>query len=158
MATSPRNVLRVNAVEETEDYRKAVAKILLNIQRDHDQTLVDIAETIGVSLGTISNAANKKADLSPTFLKRLGNAYGPCTLDPFAHLVGAALLPLGGGNVTDLLPLVGRVNLKIAEARDPAGPGGAKEIHTEQLDMLPDLRALKRRLAEVIAEIERLAA
>lgn len=158
MATTAPNVLRVNAVEETEAYRSAVAKILLNIQRDHGQTLVEIADTIDVSLGTISNAANKKADLSPTYLKRLGEAYGPSTLDPFAWLIGGFVMPLNAGNVTDLLPLVNRAALRIAEARDPASPGGIREIHSEKLGMLPDLRALKTRLAEVIAEIEGIAA
>ena len=51
------NVLRVNSVEERNDYRSAIARILLDIQRDTGATLIDIAEAIGVSLGTISNAA-----------------------------------------------------------------------------------------------------
>ena len=39
-----RNVLRVNAVEETEAYRSAVAEILRRVQSEHELTLLEISE------------------------------------------------------------------------------------------------------------------
>jgi hypothetical protein len=66
-AMNARNVLHVNAVEETAAYRSAVAEILRRVQSGEGLTLLEISERIDVSLGTISNAANKKADLSPTY-------------------------------------------------------------------------------------------
>ncbi len=78
MASHPLKVLRINCAEEQTDYRNAVARVLLNVQRDFDLTLQDIAEKIDVSLGTISNASNKRNDLSPLYVQRLGRVFGPC--------------------------------------------------------------------------------
>lgn len=154
MMTKP-NVLRVNATEETADYERAVRETLDRIIAEHDGiTLVQIAETIDVSLGTISNAFNKKAALSPTYLSRLGKAYGPHVLDPFAKLAGGRVVPLEVSVQRDVLPFVARVNSKIANARCPEGPGGVREIHTEKADYLPDLRALRKELDCLIHQIE----
>lgn len=146
-------VLRVNTVEETTRYRNAVSQILLNIQQDTGKTLVEIAADIDVSQGTIGNASNKKADLSSTYLKRLGEKYGPSYLDPYINLVGGRVIPLESERVADILPFVARVNFKIAQARSPSSPGGTREIHTEQLEYLPDLIALQREMSALIQEI-----
>ena len=67
-------VLRVNGAEEQADYTEAVAEMLRRIQVEHvghdgkPITLYEIAEAIDVSLGTISNAANKKGVLNPLYL------------------------------------------------------------------------------------------
>lgn len=152
------NVLRVNSVEEQAAYREAVAEILRRIQVQHSVTLLEIAERVDVSLGTISNAANKKTDLCATYLNRLGKRFGTDMLDPYAALSGGRMVPLDPTPQRDILPFVGRVNLKIAEARDPQSPGGAREIHTEQKAYLPDLRALQRELGALICQIEDVAA
>lgn len=148
------NVLRVNAAEEQADYREAVAEILRRIQSDHKRTLLEIAEAIDVSLGTISNAANKKSDLCATYLNRLGKAFGPHTLDPYTALSGGRVVPIEVSVQRDVLPFVARVNLKIASARDPSSPGGVREIHTEKADYLPDLRQLRKELDALIHQIE----
>ncbi len=158
MATNPRSVLNVNPAQETTLYRNAVAQILLDIQRERDLTLHEIAEAIGVSLGTISNAANKKGDLSVTYLKRLGECFGPEMLNPYAALSGGRMVPLDAKSGADILRLVAKVNLKIAEARDPASIGGVREVHSEKLNYLPDLLALQRELEAEIQEIRELAA
>lgn len=158
MTDSNRNVLRVNTVEEQTAYRKAVSEILLNIQNDHQTTLADIAGRIAVSLGTISNAANRKCDLSVVFLKRLGEVFGPATLDPYTKLVGGRVVPIISEGAADILPMIGRANLAIAEARDPGSPGGKDETHCEQLGYLPHLRALRRELDAAIHSIEERAA
>ena len=158
MAGTVNKVLRVNAVEETTRYRKAVSEILVNIQKDHHVTLHEISETIDVSLGTISNAANKKNDLSSTFLERLGKVYGPATLDPWAALCGARLVPLVKTGSADILTLTTRASLAIAEARDPESEGGVIETHREKLGYLPHLRKLRRELDAAIGSIEEIAA
>lgn len=155
---SASNCLRVNCAEETELYRKAVSRILAALQVERGVTLVDIAEEISVSLGTISNAANKRNDLGATYLKRIGQAYGAHTLDPYLALFGARGVPLQSENVRDILPLIARAGLKVAEARDRDSPGGEREIHTERLGYLPTLKELQRELESVICEIEKLAA
>jgi hypothetical protein len=148
------SVLRVNSVEERTAYREAVAEMLRRIQCEHKVTLLDIAEAADISLGTISNAANMKTDLCATYLGRLAVRYGPHALDPFAAIAGGRVVPIEVSVQRDVLPFVGRVNLKIAAARDPQGPGGIREIHTEKADYLPDLRALRKELDVLICQIE----
>lgn len=149
-----RNVLHVNSVEEREAYRGAVSEAIGRIIAEGSRTLVEIADAIDVSLGTISNAFNRRTDLCPTYLSRLGKRYGPHVLDPIAALSGARMVPLEVSVQRDVLPFVARVNLKIASARCPDGPGGTREIHTEKADYLPDLRALRKELDVLICQIE----
>ena len=158
MTDNSPNVLRVNSVEEQARYRTAVSQILLNIQNDHKITLAGIAEAIDISLGTVSNAANMKCDLSVVFLKRLGQRFGPSTLDPYMKLFGARGVPIIAEGTADILPMIGRASLAIAEARDPVSPGGVTETHGEQLGYLPHLRALRRELDSMINTVEARAA
>ncbi|WP_066770033.1 helix-turn-helix domain-containing protein [Sphingobium sp. CCH11-B1] len=148
------NVLRVNEVEEREEYRSAVAEILRNVQNDYGVTLLEIAETIGVSLGTISNAANKKADLSATFLQRIGRAYAPTELDPYYRLSGGRAVARANETDGDIMPLLLRTGAQIATARCPSSPGGVSEVLRERLGYLPDLRRLRRETDALIALIE----
>jgi hypothetical protein len=157
--TQRSNVLRVNTVEEQARYRNAVAEIVQRILAENSRpgdayTLACIAESIDVSLGTISNAANKRADLSPTYLQRLGQRYGPHVLDPWHKLYGARGVPLEVDTTRDVLPFISRFQLKLAEVRDPAGPGGAREIHTEKAGYLPELRAMIREAQMLACQIE----
>jgi len=149
-----RNVLRVNAVEEQALYRSAVAEILWNIQTDHRVTLQEISETIDVSLGTVSNAANKKADLNPIYLKRLGEAYGPCTLDPYAKLIGGRVVAFESDSDGDILPFLTIATHKVVSARSPSSESGVIETLKEQLGYLPDLRRARREIDAQIAKIE----
>ena len=150
------NVLRENSVEEQTTERGAVVQILLDIQRHEGVTLLDIAERIDVSLGTISNTANKKTDLCRTYLKRLGKMFGGHYLDPFHALYGIRSIPLEPGNVCDILPLLTRAASTIAEARDPQGHGGGRVTHREKLGMLPELERLQAELAKAICDIQSL--
>lgn len=158
------SVLRVNTVEEQAAYMEAVAEILRCIQLEHKGssgnpiTLHEIAEAIDVSLGTISLAANKKTVLNTLYLSRLGKRFGPHTLNPYAKLSGGRVVPLEANTDSDVLPFIARANLKIALARDPQSPGGSREIHTEKLDYLPDLRALQKEISALICQIEAEAA
>lgn len=157
MASQPFNRLRVNTVEEQERYRSAIASVLVNIQQAYGLTLVEIAEAIDVSVGTISNAANKKADLSGVYRDRLAMVFGGHILNPVAALHGSQMIPLHGRD-GDILPLIASVNLKIAQARCPSSPAGARETHSEKLGYLPDLKRLQGEVGALIVEIEGLAA
>lgn len=148
------NVLHVNASEEQASYREAVAEILRSVQSDHRATLQEIAERIDVSLGTISNAANKKADLNALYLNRLGKVYGVHHLDPYARLAGGRVIPLQPDGSADVLPFLTAATHQIVTARSPASPGGVVETLREQLGYLPDLRRLHRELGATICAIE----
>lgn len=154
MPSNGSQVLRVNSVEEETSFRQAVHEVIARVIAENSVTLIDIAERIDVSVKTISNAFNKTHSLSQCFLNRLGKAYGVHVLDPVAALSGARMIPLEVSVQRDVLPFVGRVNLKIASARDPQSPGGIREVHTEKADYLPDLRALRKELDVLICQIE----
>ena len=149
-----RNVLRVNGVEEQADYREAVAQILRDIQTDHKVTLREVAETIDVSLGTISNAANKQADLNPIYLKRLGKVFGAHHLDPYVALAGGRVVARQHESEGDVLPFLTMASHRVASARCPTSPAGAVETLREQLEYLPDLRRTYRELGALICRIE----
>lgn len=151
--------LRGEALTGSQDYRDAVARIFADIQRDlknagKPSDLIDIAESIGASVGTVSNAFNKKADLSGVFLLRLGQIYGAGYLNPALSITNAQAAPLDGSLTSDILPLVMAVGHKIAMARDPQGPGGAMEVPQEKAAYLPDLKRLQTRSAHLVKEIE----
>lgn len=136
------------------DYRSAVSIIISDIQRVHGASLHEIADRIDCSLGTVSNAINRKADLNATYLARLGKAYGGAFLNPYFALFGSQASPIEDKAKVDVLPLLSRASLKIAEARDPAGPGGVVEVPQERVGYINDLKALQRETACLIAEIE----
>jgi hypothetical protein len=157
MASKPLSVLRVNSVEETADYRRAVSSVLAHIMRDHTIALVDIAESIDVSLGTISNAFNRKSDLSPTYCQRLAKAFGPEVLNPIAALSGGRVVPLDATD-QDALPSLSASIHRLAVAQSPDSPGGSSIIHSELLSMMPELRAAVSALNALIVRGERIAA
>lgn len=155
------NVLRVNPVSETAAYRRAVCEIIRDIQRECGDPktgkpleLLDIAEAINVSLGTISNAVNQKSDLNAIYLLRLGQHFGSGFLNPYLRMCDAQAAPLDGSLTADILPLVMAVGAKIAKARDPQGPGGVVEVPQEKAEYLPDLKKLQTRSAHLVKEIE----
>lgn len=152
--TQRSNVLHVNDAQETEDYREAVAEILRRIQADHHITLTDIANQTGISFGTVSNAANKKADLTARFLHRLGKRYGCHYLDPAAALADGRYVPKQQDAGGDILPSLMVVGSHIAQARTAGSPGGVAETLTEQLNYLPYLRRHLREVEALIHSIE----
>lgn len=144
-----RPVLHVNSVQEEALYRKAVAQIIKDIQREYDLTLHDISESIEVSLKTISNAAGQKGDLSPTFLKRLGECFGAQMLDPFAALSGGRMVPLQP-NEDDPMPAL----LSLATALCQAKAEGREHDHRVKLAMVPDLKAAQAAITNMILQAE----
>lgn len=148
------NVLCVNDAQETEDYREAVAEILRRVQADHHITLTDIAGHTGISFGTISNAANKKGDLTARYLRRLGKRYGCHYLDPYAGLADGRMVPNTPDGGSDILPGLMTVGSYIAQARSPVSEAGISESLREQLGYLPYLRRHLREVEALIHSIE----
>ena len=152
------SVLRVNEIAEQAAYRRAVCEIIRDIQRecgkDGPLDLIDIAEAIGVSLGTISNAVNMKSDLNAIYLARLGKVYGGGFLNPYLNLVDIQAAPLDGTLTSDVLPMIMELAHKIACARDPEGPGGSTEVPQEKKGYLPCLKRVARRTGSLAKEIE----
>jgi transcriptional regulator with XRE-family HTH domain len=149
MADNYFSVLHVNGHQETTAYRNAIACILLDVQSRHGMTLHEIAEAIDVSLGTISNAANKKSDLSPTFLKRIGEAFGPETLNPYAALSGGRMVPLQPTE-DDPMPHL----LALATALCQAKAEGRERDHRVKLAMIPELKAAQAAITNMILQAE----
>jgi hypothetical protein len=146
--TTPK-VLHVNSAQEANALRNAIARILFDIQAQFNVTHQEIAETIEVSLGTISNAAGKKGTLSPTFLQRLGDAFGPEILNPYAALIGARMVPLEP-NEDDPMPHL----LALATALCQAKAEGRERDHRVKLAMVPDLKAAQAAITNMILQAE----
>jgi transcriptional regulator with XRE-family HTH domain len=157
MATNFSNVLRVNRIEEQTSFRRAVATVLVEIQRAHGLTLEEIAEAIDVSLGTVSNAANCKVDLSSTYLQRLGKVFGPEVLNPVAALSGGQIVPIEAREADPLPSLAASVH-RIAVARSPDSEAGTALSHRELLAMVPELREAVSALNALLQRAERIAA
>lgn len=147
------NVLRVNAVEETERYRTDVAQILLNIQSDNRVTLLDIAEATDISLGTISNAANKKADLNSVYLRRLASVYGSHVLDPYVGRVGGRVVPKDPEAANDH-QTASMLSLFVAKLVDALKDG--KRDHRETCDLADFAPELIRSLEAIVTEAARI--
>lgn len=145
--THRNNVLRVNSREETEALRRAVSRIICDIQRDNGLTDIDLAEAIDVSVGTISNARNMRNDLNAVYLARLGKRFGPASLDPYHALYEGRGVPLEASCDTDALPSTAAAVHKLAVVMAPDSPGGIAITHGELLDILPDIKAALRALS-----------
>ena len=154
MASQPNSVLRVNCVEETACYRNAVTQIILNVQRETGDTHIDIAERIDVSVGTISNAANKKSDLNPLYLARLGKVYGCQFLNPYVALFGGCVEPLGAADA-DPMPALTKAAYELAVIRSPDSQGGTSETLSELSGILPTLENAQADVTAKIVSIKR---
>lgn len=144
-------VFRVGS--DTDVYRSAVATIIRDIENATGDSLIDIAENIGASRETLSNAKNEKTSLSAEFLARIGRKYGPTYLNPYLATFGAQAAPLESAT-KDVLPLLTMAAHTLACARDPQSPGGTAEVPQEKSAMLKPFKALHRELGGQIAHIE----
>ena len=151
------NVLLPLSMPTQSSLRRAVAGIIRSVQLDHTLTDEEMADEIGCSAGTIGNARNEKSDLNAATLARIGHRYGVERLDPYAALYGARNVPIQAEDADALPSLAGAVH-RLAVAQSPTSPGGPTLIHTELLDMLPDLRAAQVAINALICRAERIAA
>lgn len=139
---------------DASGYRSAVTTIIRDIERT-GATLLDIAESIDASRDTVSDAKYGKTTLNAVHLARLGQVYGAGFLNPYFALFGAQAAPMEKKQSVDVLPIFTRISMKIAEARDPQGLGGASEVPQERSAYLSDLKEAVREGGCLIAEIER---
>jgi hypothetical protein len=147
-----RNVLPVAPLVKQKDYRTAIASIIRSVQLEHHQTDIEMAEVIGCSARTIANARNEENDLSPLSIARIGQRYGPATIDPYMALLGGRAVATAPDD-SDVLPALTVVICDIARARSRTSPGGRAETPSELLGMLPDVDEALDRLSAFKAHI-----
>jgi hypothetical protein len=148
-------VLRINETEEQEKYRTAVARIIVDIQRDFYLSDRELANTIDVTEETISNTRNRKSSLKAVYLKRLGEAFGPERLDPFLALLGGRYVPVNDDEHcdTEALAAILAVAHKIAD-----GMREGKIPHKPLLDMQPEVQAALKALTALTVRAEKVRA
>lgn len=157
MSADRNNVLLPIALPTQKNLRGAVSKIICGVQHDMDLTDEELADELGISVGTVRNARNKLTDLNATTIAKIGAKWGPERLDPYSALWGARNVPLEYDDA-DALPSMSAAVHRLAVAQSPSSPGGTALLHNELLDMLPDLRAAQARINALIVRAERLAA
>lgn len=149
-----RNVLTQSVTVTTSQYRAAIARIIRDLQAQHHLTDLDFAERVGCSVGTVRNARNEESDLGGIWLAKIERAFGTGSINPYLALGGSRAEPIDAQGNSDILPFIGRATVAIAEARDPNGPGGVREIFAERVGYLPHLKALQKELNALVCEIE----
>lgn len=148
-------VLLPCGLPDTKSLRAAVSAIIRDIQREHEETDQCTADRLGVSVGTIGNARNGKADLGALTIAKIGAIYGPAAIDPYNQLYGATA-HLTNPAACDPLADLARGVATICDMRRAEGPGGPVETPKERLDALPTLKAARASLDAYIAGIERM--
>lgn len=151
------NVLLPMACPTQNKLRAAISKIICSVQADTGLTDDDLADALGVSVGTVHNARNKLTDLNATTIARIGAKWGPERLDPYSALYGARNVPLQCEEA-DALPSLSAAVHHLAVAQSPSSPGGSVLTHRELLGMLPDLQAAQCAINALIVRAEKFAA
>ena len=157
MADPRQNVMLPIPLPTQSSLRRAVAGIIRSVQLDYHLTDEEMADEIGVSAGTIANGRNEKSDLNAATIARIGHRYGAERLDPYAALYGARNVPIQAEEADALPSLTGAVH-RLAVAQSPTSRGGAKVLHDELLEMLPELREAQKAINALICRAERIAA
>jgi hypothetical protein len=155
MASNAHNVLLPMRLPTQKTLRGAVAHIIRDVQRDHEETDQCTADRLGVSIGTIRNARNESADLNAVTIARIGAVYGAAYVDPYHRLYGATASPVDADGVDPLSDLARAVAM-LCEMRSADSAGGAHETPKEQLDALPDMKRAHAALGAYIAGVEKL--
>ena len=149
------NVLRRAMRPTTKSYRCSVAETIRLIQAENSLTDHELAEMIGCSVGTISNARNERGNLDGVFLMSLQYAFGADAIDPVLALSAARGVPSGGAGKIDKSPVVilAEAILKLAEAQQTESEHGPDTGPNEAAELLPVLRAARSVLDHEIARI-----
>lgn len=74
-------------------YRAAVRETVIDVQGEASDR--DMADQWGVSSGTVANARNRNNDLCGINMLKLGERFGPATLDTVLSLIGARAVDRG---------------------------------------------------------------
>lgn len=152
------SVLKVCGQKEQARYRNAVSRILCDVQRDSGLSWATIADRLDISVGTIYAARDKHSDLSGLYLMRVATVFGGAYLNPLLKIADVQAAPLDGSIEADILPMLTSLVHKVAEARDPAGPGGTAEVPQERAKYLPDLKRVNKATGKLAAQIEEMLA
>ena len=148
------SVPKVSSEKSQADYRKAVSRMLNDIQRDTELTWMAIADRLDISVGTIYAARDGNSDLSGLYLIRVGSVFGGAYLNPVLKMADVQAAPLEGSIEADILPLLTALTHKVACARDPDGPGGVAEVPQERSAYLPDLKRVNKATGRLAKQIE----
>lgn len=81
-------MLPFGVLPTTDCVRSAYANVIRDIQREHDLTDQQLADTIGVHVNTVQRARNKLATLDSVAEARLGAAFGEDAMQPIKALWG----------------------------------------------------------------------
>lgn len=157
MSDQRNNVMLPMAMPTQKDLRAAISKVISRVQLDHELTDEELADALGISIGTVRNARNKTTDLNAKTIALLGAKYGAEVLDPYSALWGARNVPLNVEDKDAMPSLSGAVH-RLALAQSPDSPGGSAITHRELLDILPELLAAQAALTSLIVRAERIAA
>lgn len=130
----------------TSDYRRAVGRIIRDLQAEHRLSDLDFAEKIGSCIGTVRKARNEESDLGAVFLGRIEAQFGVGSIDPYLMLAGARSSPIEADPNADALPSTAAAVHRLAVARSPGSPGGERITHQELLEIEPDIDAAIRAL------------
>lgn len=136
--------------DETAAYRKAVASIIVSIQRDFDLTDGRLGDEIEVSGRTILNARNMETDLSSLFLTRLGQRFGGHYLNPYYALSGGHYAPNDANVDPAMLTDLGHLLTWLGKATHPDGPGGREVVHCEILDGAQIAEVVRRHVTGIV--------
>lgn len=80
------NVLPLYDRPRQKTYRAAIARVIREIKAREHLSNVELAEEIGCSPETISNAENENNDLSAVILLNLAFRFGEAAIDPVREL------------------------------------------------------------------------
>ncbi len=105
------NVLLPMAMPTQKSLRAAVANIIRDVQRQHQETDQCTADKLGISIGTVRNARDEKTDLNALTIARIGAVYGCGALGPYNALYGATAQPVHATESDPLSPLAEAVSM-----------------------------------------------
>lgn len=137
---SPQVMLPFATLPTTDCVRAAYANVIRDIQREHDLTDQQLADTIGVHVNTIQRARNKLATLDSVAEARLGAAFGEDAMRPIKALWGQ-----DDGEAEEALPKLAEAMAALARAKGPKGV----------FDALPALKDCAETLNAFIQDAER---
>lgn len=134
-------------------YRTAVATIIRNLQAEHGFGDKELAERLGCSRVTITNAREGDNSLGGVTLANIEFEFGPSALDPFLELGGSRAVPIVAGaqvvGPTATLPLAELLH-RLIEAQAPDSDGGAEITPKELAAILPVLQGARTSIDALI--------
>lgn len=146
-----RNVFpEFGSAAETNEYRRAVAKIIVCIQKETGLSDHQLADEIDVSSRTISNARNCETDLSPVYLTRLGKRFGGHYLNPYYALTGGHYSPNDPEVDPAVITAAAELLAWYGRSTHPKSPGGCNITHVELLDGEAPAELMRRHATAIV--------